>query len=200
MPRTWVEPGRETVTIPGFFSRLRAYPVTILSSTPKAMLTKNALLTGAGLGLAALAGADFTLTAPAAIETKGNGTIPCGDYDALDREKETDWPVLGHDVGVNTNDPWSTFTFRAALADDLTKFVTLRPAVHHGRAGDFCFMRIRGVKDWVGKKAVVEVRQYTGGGEYDYGVSPAHPFRSRHPSTVPLVEQIRRREGSPSPF
>ncbi|KAI1339203.1 hypothetical protein F5Y15DRAFT_416078 [Xylariaceae sp. FL0016] len=117
--------------------------------------------------------ATFTLLTPPSIGTTDETeiTAPCGGFTVTDSSTFTDWPFLGHDVQVGSiTDSSSLFYFNVALLSDPNNFVTLSPNVPTSRKGTWCFQKIRGKTDanWLGQKAIFQLKQYAGDGVYHY--------------------------------
>lgn len=137
------------------------------------------------------------LTSPQPI-TKRGIEGPCDEMDPYDRTHVTKWPVRGHDVGLVFSENNSHVTLQATVVHEgsLYDFRDLRPPIHIHRADDYCFMRIRGIREWIGKDALFQVKQYVPGVGYNFtvclGRSPIPFFSSLHPKRVRSKE---RKEG-----
>lgn len=145
-----------------------------------------------------VASAAFNLTAPAPIPIPFpipslNGTMaeagramPCGGADPLDRSSVTEWPVGGLDVRWSSAEAQAGWSVDAVLLNnnnngtnggaDGTDFAdkhNLRTLyTTNTAAGPFCLASVQGVAEWVGREdAVLQVRQWTGNGNYFYAVS-----------------------------
>ncbi|KAK7997231.1 phosphatidylinositol 3 [Apiospora arundinis] len=120
-------------------------------------------------GLLASVGAEMKMKSPKPI-TKQGSEGPCGNMDPFDRSKVENWPIRGHDVGLKFFDHHSYVTLQATVIDEgsIEEFRDLRPQVHMPRADDYCFMRIRGIKEWIGKDVLFQAKQYVPGKGYNF--------------------------------
>lgn len=123
------------------------------------------------LGLLASVGAEMKMKSPKPIAKKGRDG-PCGDMDPYDRTKVEEWPVRGHDVGLKFFENNTYVTLQATVIDEgsIEDFRELRPEIHVPKADDYCFMRIRGVKKWIGKDVLFQAKQYVPGRGYNFTV------------------------------
>ncbi|KAK8105403.1 hypothetical protein PG999_008762 [Apiospora kogelbergensis] len=121
------------------------------------------------LGLLASVGAEMKMKSPKPIAKKGRDG-PCGDMDPYDRTKVEEWPVRGHDVGLKFFENNTYVTLQATVIDEgsIEDFRELRPEIHVPKADDYCFMRIRGVKKWIGKDVLFQAKQYVPGRGYNF--------------------------------
>lgn len=147
-------------TASALFNLTSPAPITSLGTTPP---------DGAGAGAGAGAGGRAT---------------PCGGADALDRSRVTEWPVGGLDVAWSSAEAQAGWEVNAVLLlngtaggsqngsdfDSDSKY-NLRTLYTTAAAGPFCLAKVRGVAEWVGLDAVLQVRQWTGNGNYLYAVS-----------------------------
>ncbi|KAK7958364.1 hypothetical protein PG996_010198 [Apiospora saccharicola] len=119
--------------------------------------------------LASQARSEMKLTSPPPI-TKFGREGPCDKMDPHDRTHVEEWPVNGHDVGLVFSEANTYVTLEATVINEgsLYDFRDLRPRIHIHRADDYCFMRIRGVKEWIGKPALFQAKQYTPGVGYNF--------------------------------
>lgn len=145
------------------------------------MRVQTPLLALFGL-LASNARSEMRLTSPQPI-TKLGFEGPCDEMDPYDRSHVEEWPVKGHDVGLVFTESNSHVTLQVTVVDEgsIHDFRNLRPPIHIHRADDYCFMRIRGVKEWIGKDALFQVKQYIPGAGYNFTVC----FRKTCPPLPP---------------
>lgn len=121
------------------------------------------------LGLLANVRADMRMTSPQPITKKGHEG-PCDMMDPYDRTNVEEWPVRGHDVGLVFDAHNSYITFQATVVNEgsIENFRSLRSMIHIHRPDDYCFMRIRGIREWIGKDALFQVKQYIPGHGYNF--------------------------------
>ncbi|KAK8090759.1 hypothetical protein PG994_000264 [Apiospora phragmitis] len=122
-------------------------------------------------GLLADAQSWMRMTSPRPITKRGPGG-PCEDMDPYDRSHVQEWPVNGHDVGLAFTTSNSFVTLQATLINNgsIYDFEDLQSQIHIHRADDYCFMRIRGIDEWIGEPALFQVKQYVPGHGYNFTV------------------------------
>jgi hypothetical protein len=82
---------------------------------------------------------------------------PCGGSDTTNRSVVTEWPVSGYPVSGLTAHATGVWTFRAAVATDLTNFMTMQANVTQTGVGHVCYQSVPGMQMLVGKDSVVQI-------------------------------------------
>ncbi|KAI1345043.1 hypothetical protein F5Y15DRAFT_15567 [Xylariaceae sp. FL0016] len=135
--------------------------------------TLAALLLSAG----SVVQATFNLVHPRAMGFNNDkqSEALCGGFNVTKELYFRDWPTGGHDIKItDINDSHSLFMFNVALLDDDNNFVQLYPDVSSQKKGTLCFKKIKGMNhpDWIGKKAIFQLKQHAGNGKFNYACAP----------------------------
>ncbi|EMR67584.1 hypothetical protein MGN70_009740 [Eutypa lata] len=143
--------------------------------------------------LSPVANAHFTLTTPAPIGTDigGERATPCGGFDPYDRSNVTEWPVDGIDVAWDSTNATAGWELSAVLVNgtdanadtDFSSKFNLR-TLYTSTVGPFCLAKVRGVAEWVGEDAVLQVRQWVGNGNYLYACSAIKFVNTEAPAST----------------
>ncbi|KAK7956248.1 uncharacterized protein PG986_005470 [Apiospora aurea] len=133
------------------------------------MRAQTTLLALFGLLAGNVVRADMRMTSPPPIMKQGIEG-PCDMMDPYDRTNVEEWPIRGHDVGLvfDVNNAYVTLQATVVNEGSIEDFRDLRPPIHIHRADDYCFMRVRGVREWIGKDALFQVKQYIPGYGYNF--------------------------------
>ncbi|KAK6342374.1 hypothetical protein TWF718_007774 [Orbilia javanica] len=109
--------------------------------------------------LAPLATSHFLINYPESIgfSDDDQSEYPCGGFEVTTRDSVTDFPISGIPISLTTTHPQDTWFFRAALLNDTENWVSLSPAIQQTGRGDFCSTNVKGLAQWEGQDAVLQV-------------------------------------------
>jgi len=139
------------------------------------------------LGSVALSRSHFILQIPESLGFDDDMEMmePCGGFNATSRAVVTNWPVSGGVMSLLAAHDKSTFQIQAALLSNLNQWVPLSHNVSLTGGGSFCEPHVAGIKDWVGKDAVLRVVMQADEEEGTMYQCAAITFKDGNPQSLP---------------
>lgn len=120
------------------------------------------------LAAASTASAHFTLTYPSPLGNNAKqGTAPCGGHTVSASTQAEDFYVDSDFISLKSSHPESRWTFSLTSDETLSadgNWTAVQAPILQSGLGEFC-TEIGGMEDWVGQKAVLQVKEDKSDGE-----------------------------------